>query len=293
MRPSLSWSASSPRILSQTRRVGVRGTRISTRRSTTFTADRPEAAALACSQARCRQVAEHHFGIGPRLRGVIGPPHHPQARAVSRRSRPATSAWGALDGVAPAGVCSAHWRRRDSCSRRCRSRSRWRARYPGLPLVPIPMTLHMSLQYLVTTNYGTRRCKRCVALDLDDSPVEWMLVKEQWQSPVQGRFDRGRGCGADAADAAVLVVNGELALEALPTSTWRPAQTTACVPKRHEPDVRHLVWELWWRRWHYIVDLPPSMSTTPKGAFVKPGIRMNACCSLAPERASLSRTSLW
>jgi len=34
------------------------------------------------------------------------------------------------------------------------------------------------------------------------------------------------------------------------------------------------------------------MSTTPKGALVKPGTRMNACRSLAPDRASLPRTSL-
>ncbi len=41
-----------------------------------------------CSQARCRQVAEHHLGIGPRLRGVIGPPHHPQVVAAARLSGP-------------------------------------------------------------------------------------------------------------------------------------------------------------------------------------------------------------
>jgi hypothetical protein len=54
--------------------VGTIGTCTATRRSTTSTPDRPEVAALACSHARCRQVAEHHFGIGPRLRGVMRPP---------------------------------------------------------------------------------------------------------------------------------------------------------------------------------------------------------------------------
>src|SRR5688500_1671268 len=52
-----------------------------TTRSTTWTALRPDAAARACSQARCRQVAEHHFGIGPRDRGVIAPRHHAQVVA--------------------------------------------------------------------------------------------------------------------------------------------------------------------------------------------------------------------
>lgn len=45
-----------------------------------------EAAARACSHARCRQVAEHHFGIGPRDRGVIGPWHQPQVVAAARRA---------------------------------------------------------------------------------------------------------------------------------------------------------------------------------------------------------------
>jgi hypothetical protein len=81
-RPSFSWWASSPSSLGQSRRVGATGTRTSTRRSTMSTAERPEDAARACSQARCLQVAEHHLGIGPRRRGVIGPPHHCTERAV-------------------------------------------------------------------------------------------------------------------------------------------------------------------------------------------------------------------
>src|SRR3954469_13200029 len=46
------------------------------------TAHRPEAAARVCSQARFRQVAEHHLGIGPLIRGVIGPSHHPHVVAA-------------------------------------------------------------------------------------------------------------------------------------------------------------------------------------------------------------------
>lgn len=38
----------------------------STSRSTTSTAARPASAARRCSQARCRQEAEHHFGTRPR-----------------------------------------------------------------------------------------------------------------------------------------------------------------------------------------------------------------------------------
>ena len=45
----------------------------STRRSTIGTAERPDAAARACSQARSWHVAEHHIGIGPRDRGSITP----------------------------------------------------------------------------------------------------------------------------------------------------------------------------------------------------------------------------
>jgi hypothetical protein len=59
-----------------------------TTRSTTWTAPRPDAAARDCSQALCRHVAEHHFGIGPRDRGVIGWSHHPQALAAALRAAP-------------------------------------------------------------------------------------------------------------------------------------------------------------------------------------------------------------
>ncbi len=105
-------SSSSP---GQSRRVGASGTRTSTRRSMTATADRPEPAARACAQARCRQVAEHHLGIGPRLRGVIGPPHQPQVVAAVRRSRPSISArarpsgppWSGLAGRADAAAAPA------------------------------------------------------------------------------------------------------------------------------------------------------------------------------------------
>lgn len=65
-----------------------RGTRISIRRSTTCATARPEFAARLCSKARCRQVAEHHLRIGPRLRGMIGPPHLRQVVAAMRRSEP-------------------------------------------------------------------------------------------------------------------------------------------------------------------------------------------------------------
>jgi hypothetical protein len=59
-----------------------------TKRSTIWTADRPEAAARVCSQARFRQVAEHHLGIGPLVRGAIGPSHHPHVLAAARRALP-------------------------------------------------------------------------------------------------------------------------------------------------------------------------------------------------------------
>jgi hypothetical protein len=35
-----------------------------------------------------RQVAEHHFGMGPRDRGVIAPRHHPHLVAAARRAAP-------------------------------------------------------------------------------------------------------------------------------------------------------------------------------------------------------------
>jgi hypothetical protein len=52
-------------------------------------------------------VAEHHLGIGPRLREVIGPPHHPQVVAAVRRSAPCTSAAAGSERVFVVGVCQA------------------------------------------------------------------------------------------------------------------------------------------------------------------------------------------
>ena len=56
--------------------VTVRTT--STGRSTTSTATSPDAAARRCSHARCRHVAEHHFGTLPRAATVTPAPHQPQ-----------------------------------------------------------------------------------------------------------------------------------------------------------------------------------------------------------------------
>ena len=44
---------------------------------TTVTAARPDAAARACSHARCRQVPEHHFGTRPRAGMFTSAPHQP------------------------------------------------------------------------------------------------------------------------------------------------------------------------------------------------------------------------
>jgi hypothetical protein len=100
------------------RRIGVTGTGTSTRRSTTSTADRPDAAARVCSQARCRQVAEHHFGIGPRLRGVMGPPHQAQSLAAFRRPGERFSSSTASDRFGSLCARSTFWRRRRSASAR-------------------------------------------------------------------------------------------------------------------------------------------------------------------------------
>jgi hypothetical protein len=48
-------------------------------------------AARACSQARCRQAGEHHFGIRPRSLTVIVPPHDPHVCAAPRADRAAVS----------------------------------------------------------------------------------------------------------------------------------------------------------------------------------------------------------
>ncbi len=68
------------------------GTGTSTRRSMTWTAARPDVAARACSQARCRQEAEHHLGMRPRALGSIAVPHHPHVVAARLRSLPSTGA---------------------------------------------------------------------------------------------------------------------------------------------------------------------------------------------------------
>lgn len=76
----------------------------STRRSTIWTADRPDAAARDRSHARCRQDAEHHFGSRPVALTVIGPPHHPHVDAASLRACAADSTWGAAPApVSPEG----------------------------------------------------------------------------------------------------------------------------------------------------------------------------------------------
>jgi len=69
----------------------VAGFATSTRRSSTRTADKTEAAARACSQARWRQDAEQHFGSRPVALTVIGPPHHPHVDAASLRACAAES----------------------------------------------------------------------------------------------------------------------------------------------------------------------------------------------------------
>jgi hypothetical protein len=67
------------------RRLAIR-VGISTRRSTTRTAARPEAAARDCSHARWRQEGEHDFGSRPVALTVIGPPHHPHVDAANLRA---------------------------------------------------------------------------------------------------------------------------------------------------------------------------------------------------------------
>ena len=64
------------------------GTQTSTRRSTTSTAERPEAAARVCSQARCRQVAEHPVSIVKRTDDLTGFQVSPRRWVVER-----TPAW--------------------------------------------------------------------------------------------------------------------------------------------------------------------------------------------------------
>ena len=95
MRPSSSWRARSPSNRGQSWRLGAAGIGTSTLRSTIWTAARPEAAARACSQARCRQDGEHHFGSRPVALTVTGPPHQPHVDAASRRACVADTPSGA------------------------------------------------------------------------------------------------------------------------------------------------------------------------------------------------------
>jgi hypothetical protein len=83
MRPVSSWVTSSPRIRGQSWRVGGRGTGVSTRRSTSCTAESADEAARACSQAPCRHDAEHHLGSRPVALTLIGLPHHPAYRCLA------------------------------------------------------------------------------------------------------------------------------------------------------------------------------------------------------------------
>jgi hypothetical protein len=62
-----------------------------TMRSTTVMAVRPEVAARAWAHAVLRQPAEHHLGIGPRLRTTIGRQHQAHALAAARRRAPSAS----------------------------------------------------------------------------------------------------------------------------------------------------------------------------------------------------------
>lgn len=59
--------------------------------STTSTAGRSLLAARVCSQARCRQAGEHHFGVRPRAGTVTGWPHRPHARTEPSTTTPAES----------------------------------------------------------------------------------------------------------------------------------------------------------------------------------------------------------
>ncbi len=91
MQPSSSWRASSVSSGAQSPRVGVTGAGTSTRRSTTWTAERPDAAARICSYARRRQLAEHQR---PRRRREQAPR---VAAGVRRTPRPRGRLWGVTE----------------------------------------------------------------------------------------------------------------------------------------------------------------------------------------------------
>lgn len=97
----------------------------------TSTAHRPEAAARRCSQARWRQPAEHHFGIGPFVRGVMAPPHQPHDVDATRLATLAADPFGT-------DRCSTVLAERRAASRRRRSRARSLDRYSALPRLPMP-----------------------------------------------------------------------------------------------------------------------------------------------------------
>src|SRR3954469_7540020 len=101
MRPSSSWLERSPSNRGQSLRPAVAGLAPPPRRSTTRTADSPEAAARDCSQARCRQEGEHHFGSRPVALTLIGTPHHPHLDAACLRARGADSPHGAESALDP------------------------------------------------------------------------------------------------------------------------------------------------------------------------------------------------
>ncbi len=116
-RASLTCAADSTSSRTQSRRVGVAGTGTSTRRSTTSTAQRPDAAARPCSPARRRQPTDHHLGIGPRDRGAIAPPHQSHGSAAARRAPPTEDPRGDASGRTDCSLLL----RREARSRRCRS----------------------------------------------------------------------------------------------------------------------------------------------------------------------------
>jgi hypothetical protein len=128
IRPSPTCAVNSPSSRTRSRRVGVAGTPTSTRRSTTSTAQRPDAAARPCSQARRRQPTEHHFGMGPRDRGVIASPHQAHDAAAARRVPPSEDPRGDASDPADASLLPL----RATRCRRCRSASCRRALYPAL-----------------------------------------------------------------------------------------------------------------------------------------------------------------
>ncbi len=127
-RPSFSWRAGSARSGPRSRRVGVIGVGISTRRSTTWTAERPDAAARVCSPAWWRQVVEHHFGI------ALGTEARSRRR-TGRRTRRLLVARCCLQprGRLSRGVGTSPAASRSKRPRRWRSRSRRHARKSALP----------------------------------------------------------------------------------------------------------------------------------------------------------------